>query len=555
MRLPVDHQTIIQYLRRWQVAPADALAAQVEACGGAWLPDEVQLALAAEKGNMPVSPALAENREMVRTLMGYSSDLLERSLYLGANRVPAALFCVDGLAERMQVMTILESLAVQSHREAVPTDSVDGCLTTLQQMIPSVTLRSVTSLGQALEALVTGDTILFVDGMPFALVLPTDGPPGRQPDEPLTEPVVRGPKDGFTETLSDNLALIRRRIRDDRLRIERFTLGERSKTRVVITYLMGIAPPEMVQEVRNRIGRIQADAVLESGHVEELIEDDPFTIFPLLKVTERPDVATAGMLEGKVAVLVDGSPNVLLMPSTLVAEMQSPEDYYHRWPISSFVRALRYLYLLIAFLGPSIYVAITTFHQELIPTNLLTNLIAAREGVPFPAVMEALMMELTMEALREAGVRLPKVVGQAVSIVGALVIGESAVHAGLVSPVMVIVVALTAISSFIIPLYAMALAVRLLRFFLIVLAGTFGFFGIAVGLMALFVHLNTLRSFGVPYLSPIVPPTLADQRDVFIRVPWWAIRRRPRFMPAVDYPRSGPDNRPRPPQPQGGQAR
>jgi len=540
---------VIQYLRRWQVAPADALAAQVEACGGAQLPDQVQIALSGEKGNMPVSPALPENRAMLRTLMGHSTDLLERSLYLGANRLPAALFCLDGMADRTQVMMILESLAVQAHRDPVPTDTVDSCLTALQLMIPSVALRPVPTLGQALEALVAGDSVLFVDGLTVALVLPTDGPPGRLPDEPLTEPVVRGPKDGFTETIMDNLALIRRRLRDERVRVERFTLGERTKTRVMLVYLLGIAPPEMVQEVRSRISRIQTDAVLESGYIEELIEDDPFTIFPLLKVTERPDVAAAGMLEGKVLVLVDGSPHVLLVPSTLVAEMQSPEDYYHRWPVSSFVRALRYLYMLIAFLGPSIYVAVTTYHQELIPTNLLTTLIAAREGVPFPAVLEALTMELTMEALREAGVRLPKVVGQAVSIVGALVIGESAVQAGLVSPIMVIVVALTAISSFVIPLYTMSLAVRVLRFALILLAGTFGFFGIVVGLIALYVHLNTLRSFGVPYLSPVIPPMLGDQRDVFIRAPRWAMRQRPRFMPAVDYPRSGTANRPNPPQP------
>ena len=543
----MDRQLIVQYLRRWQVAQADALAAQVESCSGARLPDQLQLALAAEKANMPVSPALAENREMVRTLMGNSSDLMERSLYIGTNQLPAALFCLDGMAERTQVMTILESVAVRTQGVTLPADGAGTLLTALEQMIPSVMVRGVSVLGQVLDALLMGDTVLFVDGLTSALVMPTDGPPGRQPDEPLTEPVVRGPKDGFTETLSDNIALIRRRLRDDRLRVERMTLGERSRTRVVIMYMMGIATPELVQEVRCRVGRIQIDAILGTGYIEEMIEDDPFTIFPLLKVTERPDVVSAGLLEGKVGLIIEGSPHVLLMPSTLVAEMQSAEDYYHRWPISSFMRSLRYVYLLIAFLGPAFYVAVTTFHHELVPTNLLVTLIAAREGVPFPAVLEALMMELTMEALREAGVRLPKVVGQAVSIVGALVIGESAVAAGLVSPVMVIVVALTAISSFIIPLYAMSLAVRLLRFVLVILAGTFGFFGIVVGLMALFVHLVSLRSFGVPYLSPIVPPTAGDQRDVFVRVPWWAMRRRPQFMPAVDHRRSGTANRPKAP--------
>lgn len=543
----MDQALVVQYLRRWQVARASALADEVQGYSGPQLPEKTLLALVTEKPHMPFSPVLAENRAMIRLLLGESPDLKERPLHLGREKLPGTIFYLDEMAERTQVMTILESLVVQLRTESIPSAGADLCQSLLEQAIPSAGIKRVFTMGDALNAILGGDTLLLVEGLPAAMQLATDGPTARKPEEPAGEPAVRGPKDGFTETAGVNLSLIRRRLRDDRLRVEPYTLGSRTHTRVYLLYLLGITFPGLVEEVRQRIGRIQIDAVLESGYIEELIEDQPFTIFPQVKPTERPDVAVAAMLEGKVALITDGTPHVLLMPATFAAEMQAAEDYYQRWPIASFIRFLRYGYLSVGALGPAVYIAITTYHHELLPTNLLFSLIAAREGVPFPAVIEALFMELTMEALREAGVRLPKVVGQAISIVGALVIGDAAVRAGLVSPVMVIVVSLTAISSFIIPLYSMSLAIRLLRFGMILFAGFFGFFGLVVGGMLLFLHLSGLRSFGIPYLSPLVPPTAGDLRDAAIRLPWWALRRRPKFMPAGDHRRGDSSNRPRAP--------
>jgi spore germination protein KA len=228
--------------------------------------------------------------------------------------------------------------------------------------------------------------------------------------------------------------------------------------------------------------------------------------------------------------------------------MQAAEDYYQKWPMASFTRMLRYLFLVIALLGPASFIAVTTYHQEMIPTQLLLSIMSAREGVPFPAMVEALLMEIAFEALREAGVRLPKPVGQAVSIVGALVIGEAAVQAGLVSPILVIVVAVTGIASFVIPMFPLALALRLLRFPMIILAGSFGFYGVALGLIALSVHLASLRSFGVPYMAPTMPATPTDFKDLFIRVPWWALVNRPTFMPVMNRRRLKPErNKPAPP--------
>jgi spore germination protein KA len=269
---------------------------------------------------------------------------------------------------------------------------------------------------------------------------------------------------------------------------------------------------------------------LESGYIEELIQDETYTPFPTVYNTERPDVIAAGLLEGRVAILIDGTPFVLLVPALFGQFNQAAEDYYQRADIGTLLRLLRYLSFFIALLGPSLYIAITTFHQEMIPTPLLISLAAQREGVPFPAFIEALVMELTFEILREAGVRLPRAVGQAVSIVGALVIGQAAVEAGIISAAMVIVVSVTAIASFVFPSYNMAISVRILRFGLMGLAASFGLFGITLGLIAIVLHLCSLRSFGIPYMSPFAPFILADQKDMLFKVPLWGMFSRPRLI-------------------------
>jgi spore germination protein KA len=267
--------------------------------------------------------------------------------------------------------------------------------------------------------------------------------------------------------------------------------------------------------------------VLESGYLEEFIEDNPYSPFPQVVHTERPDRVTASLLEGRVAILTDGTPFALIVPAEFITLMQSPEDYYERYMVATAIRWLRYIGFAMSLLLPSLYIAITTFHQEMIPTRLLISLAAAREGVPFPALVEALMMEFTFEALREAGIRLPRAVGQAVSIVGALVIGQAAVQAGIVSPLMVIVVAITGIASFMNPAFNIALTMRLMRFPLMLLAATLGLFGVMVGILAILIHLAGLRSFGVPYLSSLAPLHTKDLKDVAVRAPWWAMDNRP----------------------------
>lgn len=359
------------------------------------------------------------------------------------------------------------------------------------------------------------------------LAIGAEGWKDRTVSEPTSQGVVRGPMEAFTENIRTNTALIRRKIKSPQLWLVGRSIGSVTQTNVAVMYLNEIAEKSLVDEVFRRLDKIDIDGILESGYIEEFIQESSYSPFPTVYNTERPDTIAAGLLEGKVAILVDGTPFVLLVPALFIQFFQSAEDYYQRADVSTLLRLLRYVSFLITMLAPSAYIAITTFHQEMLPTGLLINLAAQREGVPFPAFVEALLMEITFEILREAGVRMPKTVGQAVSIVGTLVIGQAAVEAGIVSPVMVIVVAITAISSFVIPAVNLSISVRMIRFVLMGLAASFGLLGILLGIILLVLHLNTLQSFGVPYMQSLAPFVWEDQKDTLFRFPWRQMKKRP----------------------------
>jgi len=530
-----ERDAALRYFRRWQNPDSQAFAEELAAVPvGGEVPEELRVRIAGAKGQMPFSPVLAENRAVMDLLFGGASDLITRTCLVGRQGRKAALFFLESMVKKEEVIEAVESLVDRLRWETLPEDE-DGVVEFMERRgIVNHALARHRTFGQSVAQILDGDTVLLLDGVSTAISMGTRGRQRRSPDEPLSEPAVRGPKEGFTENLPTNLSLVRARLKDERLRVEMLTLGSRTGTDVVIVHLAGLALPALVSEVRSRLNRIQLDGVLESGYIQEIIEDHPFSLFPLVKVTERPDVVAAELLEGRVAILTDGTPHALVAPTTFSALMQAAEDYYLRWPMANLLRLLRYGFLAIVLLGPAAYVAMTTFHHEMIPTHLMVTLIGSREGIPFPAVIEALMMEIAFEGLREAGLRLPRPIGQTVSIVGALVIGDAAVRAGLVSPVMIIVVSITAIASFIIPNFSLGLAIRMLRFVLLILAGTLGAYGIILGVLVLLVHMVSMRSFGVPYLSPVMPPTAGDMKDVAVRAPWWSMRHRPRFMPVRD---------------------
>ncbi|SHK15334.1 spore germination protein KA [Anaerobranca californiensis DSM 14826] len=471
---------------------------------------------------------LEKNIQRIDAIFQRCDDLSKRDLNVGG-RKKGILYFLNGITDQKSIVNYIIN-PIMKHEGIVedPSQSLDKYLEDC--LLVNHSVEKVFNLYQGVTGILQGKALLLLDGYNTGYVFEVREYPGRDVQEPITQTLVRGPREGFTENLIDNLALIRKRVKTPDLKIERFELGHLTKTSVAIAYIENLIDPKVLEEVKVRLTAIEIDAVIDSSAIEQLIEDSSFSPFPQIGNTERPDAVAASLIEGRVCIVVDGSPFVLIVPQVLVDMLHITEDYYERFYFSTAIRLLRYLAFALSLLGPSLYVAITTFHHEMIPTKLLVSIAAARQGVPFPAVLEALMMEIAFEALREAGVRLPKPVGQAVSIVGALVIGEAAVQAGLVSQIMVIVVAGTGIASFTVPAFNIGIAIRLLKIPILLLSSVLGLFGVSIAVIAISIHLSTLRSFGVPYLSPIAPLTLQDNKDVLLRGPIWWINQRPTYI-------------------------
>jgi spore germination protein len=470
-----------------------------------------------------IAPSLTYSQERLQEYFHNCSDIVFHNITF-SDRQTALLVYLRGITKLDEVQDhviplIEKELSGAQNRETMQDWG--------NRIVISSELHQYT---KAVEAVLNGNAIVLLEGSSQALQLTISDGPQRAVQEPSTEAVVRGPREGFTERIGINLALLRMKLKTHKLKTEACTIGELSKTKVVVAYIEGIAGPELIREVKTRLSRIEIDAILESGYIEEFIEDQPLSPFPQIQYTERPDTTAGQLLEGKFAIFVDGTPFVLMGPITFWQMLKSNEDYYERYYFANVILWLRYIFLFVALFTPALYVAITTFHQDMLPTSLVLSIAAAREPIPFPALIEALLMEVAFEALREAGLRLPKTVGQAVSILGALVIGQAAVQAGIVSAPMVIVVSLTGIASFTIPRFNFAITIRLLRFPLMILAGFFGLYGIIIGTLWIFTHLCYLKSFGLPYLFSVSPPRLQDAKDTFFRAPWWSMLRRPSFI-------------------------
>lgn len=477
-----------------------------------------------EQDEAALNSSLSDTLSILRSRIGYSSDFIIREL---GEKI--AISYIEGLVNQKQLSELLEALIAEAENtsfSSIPHIS----LTHLKSIIPIGGIHAAGTVGSLLTAVLSGEVVVMVDGEPGAITVSIPGGIRRTVEEPSSQTVVRGPKEGFTEELSTNIALLRHKLRTPELRIVNRVIGRYTQTRVSVIYIEGLANPDVVKELFSRLDSIDTDSVLESGYIEEFIQDKTFTPFPTMINTERPDAVAGNLLDGQVAVMVDGTPFVLILPVTFFKFFQSSEDYYQRYDISSFLRVIRLFSFIIALFLPSIYIAVTTFQQEMLPTTLLISLAAQREGTPLPALLEALLMEITFEVIREAGVRMPRVIGPAISIVGALVLGQAAVQAGLISGAMVIVVSFTAIASFVMPNFNMASAVRLIRFALMLLAGIFGLFGILAGAVPILVHIISLSSFGVPYFTPLAPLRFSNFKDTVLRVPWRSMKTRPSMI-------------------------
>lgn len=377
------------------------------------------------------------------------------------------------------------------------------------------------------DAIVTGSAVLYIPGLTYMCAFAIDDFAKRAISDSTNEVVLYGPQVAFIENIDDNLSLLRQKIKHPDLKTEQMTIGKYTKTIVCISYIEGICKTEVLNEVRMKLSEINIDGSLGVTYLTEFIEPRPFAMFPQIQYTERPDTVAAALLEGRIAVLQDGTPYTLILPVTYFSLMQSAEDYYQRFYTSSFTRLIRLMFVFVATMLPSLYVAVTTFHPEIIPTSLLITIAAARENIPFPALIEAFMMELFFEGLREAGIRIPRPLGQTVSIIGAIVIGQAAVQAGIVSAPMVIVVSITGIASFIIPHFELGQSFRLLRFAILLLGGTLGMLGIVISMYLLYLQMVSIKSYSVPYLRPFAPVNYSEMKDAFLRVPRFLQKQRP----------------------------
>lgn len=466
-----------------------------------------------------LSGNLLSDVQMLQEIYADCSDVIFHHFSIG-NQMEGILVYIEG-------MTYVEEVDQQVLVPLLKYEDPVQDLSNIRKQLPVTSIKTLTMIDEIVFEISGGNPVLLVEGQSEALALGLSKWEKRAIEEPTAESVLRGPREGFIESLRDNTMLIRRRIRNPNLKIRSMNLGTYTVTSIAVSYIEGVAAPSLVKEVLSRLERIDIDGIVGSNYIEEMIQDNPYSPFPQLLSTERPDVATSYLLEGYVVIIVDGSPNVLIAPTTLLSLLQSPEDYYERFFVGTAIRWLRYMFFAISLLGPSIYIAVITFHQEMIPTSLLLTMARSREQIPFPALVEALLMETMFEALREAGARLPKQIGTAVSIVGALVIGQAAISAGIVSAPMVMVVAITGVASFMVPRFVAGIVVRMLRFPMMFIAGFLGFLGLILGVIVILTHLLRLRSFGTPYLSPLAPLEPNELKDVLWRAPRWKMITRP----------------------------
>lgn len=502
-----------------------------------------------EKKNMKENPPLKNNLEELKEYLlhslGQTIDLQLEDINIA--ETDGMLVYLESTIDESQLQKIFFNKQTYQANSSFDLSTEDGIKDYCDQMFGGFSFEFVQTFDEALTSMLNGRIVIAIKTIPFIITIGMPSSQYRQVAEPTSQTVIRGPKDSFVEAISTNKSLIRRRIRNPNLRFEEFVIGNETKTIVNIGYINGIANEKIIEEVRKRLNKINVSAIFESGNIEELIADKTMTIFPLAINSERPDTIAGHLIEGKICILVDETPFVLTVPAVFIDFFNSSEDYYQNYVISSFLRIVRYIAFMIVLIIPSAYVGILSFHQELIPTYLLINIIAQREGVPFPAVVEVAIMEFTFEILREAGVRMPRAVGQTVSIVGALVIGQAAAQAGLISNIMVIIVAITATANFVAPVYSLAAVTRILRFVLIPIAAFLGLYGVLLGLIVMVAHLASLRSFGVPYLAPIAPFTWQDQGDVFIRLPYWALNKRPSYLQSAEPDKYKTTGSPTPP--------
>ncbi|RDU23468.1 spore germination protein [Anaerosacchariphilus polymeriproducens] len=477
-----------------------------------------------------IESSLSKNKQRIEELLLDCDDIIRQPMKLGGETKVECLLVFIEVA--VSNMILQDSVIGQTFMQMMNESPQKIIEQAKENGLGIADIKELKTMKEATAALLAGNAILFIDGYDKALKISSKGYPGLGVQQAESEKVIRGSNEGFSDAVKVNAALIRKRVRDTKVKVKEKRMGERSDTVVYLVYIDDLVDPGILSQIESGLESFKIDGILDSGVIEQLTENSWRSPFPQYQTTERPDRAAMAILDGRIALLSDNSPVCLLLPTTYNCFLQTTDDYFNRWEIASFTRLLRYFASFLALAMPGLYLAVTTFHAQIIPTNLLLSFQAAREGVPFPAVIEVLIMELAFELLREAGVRLPGPMGSTIGIVGGLIVGQAAVEANLVSPIVVIIVALTALCSFAIPNEEFATASRLIKFFLIFFCAFMGLYGFVLGMFFVFFHLAQLESFGIPYLMPFSAADMngyEDEKDTIIRRPLFGLKRRPYF--------------------------
>jgi len=464
-------------------------------------------------------------------------DVIKREFPVGEDDSLPRIYTIyiDSMADQRfisdhVVQNIVLTMRDRDVSRTIPIGGNDVYETMKDIGITSPDISETDNLDDLITFILSGDTVVLIEGNPKGIVVASRGFPNRGINQADTEVVVQGSKEAFSEVFRFNTCLIRRRIRDTALKVKQMRIGRRTQTDVALMYLEGIARDQILADVEARLKNIDIDGILDSGYIEQLIEDDWKSPFPQCQVTERPDTASSAILEGRIVIIVDNSPFVLIVPTTMNTFFQSVEDYNQRFEIMSFTRTLRFIGGFLAVCLPALYIVISTHHPSMLPMFLMLNFAGASRGVPFPAVGELIIMDLAFELLKEAGIRLPGAMGGAIGVVGGLIMGQAAVEVGLVSPIVVIVIAITSIASFAIPHTSLVNGFRIVKYMLIIFSAVLGLFGFWLGVILILIHLASLKSFGIPYLFPFAAGEVTGNKDYIdslFRPPFFMMKRRP----------------------------
>jgi len=485
--------------------------------------------------NSGLNKSLADNISLFKTIFKNDETLTIREFQnKWLKNAQCCIIYLDGMVNTEVVNeNIIQPVLCSDLSKDIESDNLLEEL--MKKVIVSNNVTLETEVNKIVSSVINGDTLFLLEGYDKALVISSKGGLFRPITEPTSSKVVRGPREGFTESIMINLSLVRRKINNPDLKFKFKEIGERTHTKTCIGYIEGLALEGILSELEQRLNKIEIDGVIDSGYIQELIKDAPYSPFETVGSSERPDVIAAKLLEGRIALFVDGSPFVLTVPYLVVENFQSNEDYYNNYIYSTMNRLIRGFTAVTSITIPAIFLSLVTYHQEMLPTPLLLSISASIQGVPVPTVVSLFIMLFIFDLLREAGTRMPSSIGQAVNIVGTLVLGQAAVEARLVSAPVIIVTALTGIMTLINMNFISATII--FRTFLLIGASFLGIYGCLMCLIILYLHLMSIRSFGVPYMMNVTRARNHDGQDAWIRAPWWTMTLRPKIIAAKDLVR------------------